>query len=107
MRPQKECSEDMVNDESCQAEIIVSGAAHESVTGLIHIVRNQQVMLDSDLAALYGVETKRLNESVRRNPNRFPEEFCFQLTKDEFEILRSQIATSNQGDPRGGRRYRP
>lgn len=96
-----------MNDESCQAEIIVSGAAHESVTGLIHIVRNQQVMLDSDLAALYGVETKRLNESVRRNPNRFPEEFCFQLTKDEFELLRSQIATSNQGDPRGGRRYRP
>lgn len=64
-------------------------------------------MLDSDLAALYQVETKRLNESVRRNQARFPEEFCFQLTKEEHDRLRSQIATSNETHGRGGRRYQP
>jgi hypothetical protein len=62
-------------------------------------------MLDSDLAALYEVSTKRLNEAVKRNLRRFPEEFMFQLTEEERESLRSQIATSNNG--RGGRRYSP
>ncbi len=61
-------------------------------------------MLDSDLAEPYGVETKRLNEQVGRNPDRFPEDFMFQLSESEFEILRSQIATSNK---RGGRQYLP
>jgi len=61
-------------------------------------------MLDADLAELYGVPTKRLNEAVRRNAVRFPEDFMFQLTADEAEILRSQFATSNG---RGGRRYIP
>jgi len=61
-------------------------------------------MLDQDLADLYGVETKRLVQAVKRNPDRFPEDFMFQLTKDEFDILRSQIVTSKQ---RGGRRYAP
>jgi len=61
-------------------------------------------MLDADLAELYGVPTKRLNEAVRRNAARFPEDFMFQLTADEAEILRSQFATSNG---RGGRRYIP
>ncbi len=62
-------------------------------------------MLDVDLASLYGVATKRLNEQVRRNAERFPEDFMFRLTEEEVEALRSQIATSNKG--RGGRRYRP
>jgi ORF6N domain len=62
-------------------------------------------MLDADLAGLYGVTTKRLNEQVRRNRSRFPEDFMFQLTSTEAASLRSQIATSNKG--RGGRRYAP
>jgi hypothetical protein len=62
-------------------------------------------MLDSDLAELYGVTTKRLNEQVKRNRQRFPADFMFQLTSDEATNLRSRIATSKQG--RGGRRYRP
>ncbi|MEO6328945.1 MAG: ORF6N domain-containing protein [Ginsengibacter sp.] len=67
-------------------------------------IRNQKVMLDFDIAGLYDVETKRLKEAVRRNIQRFPNDFMFQLTKDEFESLRTQFATSNQ---RGGRRYLP
>jgi ORF6N domain len=62
-------------------------------------------MLDADLAILYGVSTKRLNEQVRRNRSRFPDDFMFQLTREEVRSLRSQIATSKQG--RGGRRYTP
>jgi hypothetical protein len=62
-------------------------------------------MLDADLAGLYGVTTKRLNEQVRRNRSRFPEDFMFQLTSTEAASLRSQIATSKKG--RGGRRYAP
>ena len=63
------------------------------------------VMLDRDLAELYGVPTKRLNEQVRRNIKRFPSDFMFRLTSDEDSVLRSQIATSKRG--RGGRRYTP
>jgi hypothetical protein len=59
-------------------------------------IRNQKVVLDSDLAAVYGVTTKRLNEQFRRNRKRFPEDFAFQLTVDEFESLRSQIATLDE-----------
>jgi len=72
----------------------------------IFTMRGLQVMLDSDLATMYQVEVKRLNEQVRRNFERFPVEFCFQLSEAEFKslILRSQIATSNK---RGGRRYLP
>lgn len=73
------------------------------IESLIHIIRDQQVMLDSDLARLYGVETKVLNQAVKRNIHRFPEDFMFQLTKDE--CLRSQFVTSNGG--RGGARYMP
>ena len=64
------------------------------IESLIHIIREQQVMLDSDLARLYGVETKVLNQAVKRNIQRFPEDFMFQLTKDE--CLRSQIVTLNE-----------
>ena len=62
---------------------------------LIHLIREQQVILDRDLALLYGVETRRLNEQVRRNIERFPEDFMFQLTHEEFENWKSQFATSN------------
>lgn len=71
----------------------------------IFVVRGRQVLLDEDLADLYGVETKRLIQQVKRNIKRFPEDFMFQLDKKETEALRSQIATSNDG--RGGRRYTP
>jgi hypothetical protein len=75
----------------------------EVVINKIYLIRGQKVMLDEDLAELYQVETKRLKESVRRNSDRFPEDFMFELTKDEFESLRSQFATSK----RGGTRYLP
>ena len=71
----------------------------------IYLFRNQRVMLDSDLAKLYGVTTKRLNEQVKRNKERFPDDFMFQLTREEAEFLRSHFATSNPGS--GGRRYAP
>src|SRR5207244_2016729 len=77
----------------------------ELVERRIYLIRGQKVMLDSDLAELYGVPTKRLNEQVKRNRKRFPLDFIWQLTVAEMESLRSQIATSNQG--RGGRRYTP
>ena len=67
----------------------------DNIEPLIKIIRGQQVTLDRDLATLYGVETKRLNEQVKRNIKRFPEDFMFQLTKDE--CLRSQFATLNEG----------
>ena len=70
----------------------------ENIENLIHVIRGKQVMLDRDLARLYGVETKRLNEQVRRNIERFPEDFMFQLSKDEFENWKSQIAISNEGE---------
>src|SRR5438093_13634032 len=72
----------------------------------IHIVRGERVMLDADLAALYGVETGYLNLAVRRNLTRFPEDFMFQLTAEEADALRLQIAISN-AEGRGGRRYLP
>lgn len=69
----------------------------------IYTIRGKRVMLDKDLAELYGVETKVLNQAVKRNLTRFPEDFMFQLTEIEFDILRSQFVTSNAG----GRRYLP
>ncbi|MEX2138247.1 MAG: ORF6N domain-containing protein [Pirellulales bacterium] len=77
----------------------------ERIERAIHVVRGEKVMLDSDLAALYGVTTARLNEQVRRNRDRFPSDFAFQLTQQEFARLMSQIATSKEG--RGGRRKLP
>ena len=96
--------------------------AAEGIESLIFTVRGEKVILDDDLAAIYGVPTKRLNEQVRRNQDRFPADFMFQLTRDEAATvlrsrsgiatskpeparLRSQIATSKDG--RGGRRYLP
>ena len=70
------------------------------VESLIRVIRGQQVMLDRDLAELYGVETRRLNEQVKRNIERFPEDFMFQLTQNEFDNLKSQFATSSWGGVR-------
>jgi ORF6N domain len=80
----------------------------EAVTLRIVTVRDQRVIIDADLAALYGVETKRFNEAVKRNLAKFPADFMFQLSSEEFEALRSQFATSKDEAPRrGGRRYAP
>lgn len=68
----------------------------QTVHNKIYIIRGKQIMLDRDLAELYKVETKRLNEQVKRNSERFPEDFMFQLTKEELEIWKSQNATSNK-----------
>jgi len=70
------------------------------VTSKIYIVRDKKIMLDRDLAELYEVETRVLNQSVSRNMERFPEEFMFQLTPEEFEILKPQIVTSSWGSTR-------
>ena len=72
----------------------------EKIQNLVYTIRGQQVMLDSDLAELYGYEVKRLNEQVGRNINRFPRDFMFQLTQDEAENLKSQNATSSWGGKR-------
>ena len=72
----------------------------EKIQNLVYTIRGQQVMLDSDLAELYGYEVKRLNEQVGRNINRFPRDFMFQLTQEEAENLKSQNATSSWGGKR-------
>lgn len=86
----------MVND-------LASAGIGCDLTKLIHVIRNQHVMVDSDLAALYGVETKVFNQAIKRNINRFPGHFRFQLTQEEYDNLRSQTVTSSWG----GRRYPP
>ncbi|HEV3410201.1 MAG TPA: ORF6N domain-containing protein, partial [Chthoniobacterales bacterium] len=75
-----------------------------TVEDAIHVIRGQRVMLDSDLAVIYGVQLKRLNEQVRRNAKRFPPDFAFQLTREEFTNLKSQFATSSL---HGGKRKLP
>ncbi|MFZ1677380.1 MAG: ORF6N domain-containing protein [Saprospiraceae bacterium] len=75
----------------------------KTIQSRIYEIRGQRVMIDFDLAELYETETKRLKEAVRRNMDRFPPDFMFELTQDEFECLRTQIASSN----RGGIRYTP
>lgn len=82
--------------------------ALEAITHRIFVLREQKVLLDSDLAALYGVGTRRLNEQVRRNRERFPKDFIFALTREEFTDLKSQFATSSPtGAGHGGRRKLP
>lgn len=97
----------MPDKEPAKTEASIALSDDMQIRNMIYTVRGQQVMLDSDLAELYGVETKRLNEAVGRNKARFPEAFCFKLTGDEEESLRSQIATSKTVEGRGGRRYLP
>lgn len=86
------------------SQTIDSDMQSTEIQPLIRLIRGQQVILDSDLALLYGIETKRLKEQVNRNESRFPNDFMFKLTQEEFESLRSQFATSNK---RGGSRYLP
>jgi hypothetical protein len=92
--------------------------ALQKIAPLIHEIRGERVILDSDLARIYGVTTKRLNEQVKRNADRFPDDFAFELSKEEWETLRSQSVISKSVDPnlrsqfatskgRGGRRYLP
>ena len=71
-------------------------AAHRPVESLIHVIRGQKVMLDSDLATLYGVTTKAFNQAIKRNTARFPEDFMFQLDDRETAVLRSQIVTASK-----------
>ena len=80
-------------------------SAPEPIADRIAVIRGLRVIIDADLARLYGVETRRLNEQVRRNAGRFPPEFMFRMTNHEVARLKSQIATSNEG--RGGTRKLP
>ena len=80
---------------------------NNEIQSMIYTFRGRQVMLDSDLAMLYQVETKYLNRQRNRNAERFPEDFCFQLSKEEYEILRCQNVTSKNENGSGGRRYLP
>jgi hypothetical protein len=77
----------------------------ERIERSILLIRGHKVMLDADLAELYGVETRALLQAVSRNQKRFPEDFMFQMSKEEYKLLRSQIVISKKG--RGGRRYLP
>jgi len=79
----------------------------DHIAGSIVVLRGQQVMLDAELAALYGVPTKVLLQAVKRNPKRFPADFMIQLSSAEWNALRSQTVTSKQADGRGGRRTLP
>lgn len=84
--------------------VVRDNISNEEIKNLIYTIKGKQVMLDSDVARLYHYETKRINETVKRNSERFPIEFCFQLTSQEYEALKSQIATSNI---RGGKQKLP
>jgi DNA replication protein DnaD len=80
--------------------------AEEAIIRKIYLIRGQKVMIDRDLAELYGVETKQLKRQVRRNIDRFPDDFMFELNDEEFQEWRSQFGTSNEGD-KMGLRYAP
>ena len=80
-----------------KSSLPVASVAEETIVEKIYIIRGQKVMLDRDLAEMYGVPTFRLNEAVKRNRSRFPDDFMFQLTKDEYDSLRSQIAILKRG----------
>ena len=82
-------------------------APADRIEAAILLIRGEKVLLDADLAGLYAVETRVLIQAVKRNVERFPPDFMFQLTKEEVDLLRSQFVISKIGDPRGGRRYPP
>ena len=89
-------------------EIVPVVTEIKDIGSLVYVIRGKQVMIDSDLAMLYQVETKNLNKAATRNADRFPEDFRFKLTKEEFDNLRFQFGTSNEEQSgRGGRRYYP
>ncbi|PIE78358.1 MAG: DNA-binding protein, partial [Candidatus Delongbacteria bacterium] len=79
----------------------------ENIKNLIHTIRGKQVMIDSDLAILYGVTTGNLNKAMKRNEDRFPDDFCFELTKDEYKNLMFQNGISSSENNYGGRRKMP
>jgi hypothetical protein len=79
----------------------------ERIVSRIYLIRGEKVMLDTDLAQLYGVSTSRLNEQLKRNKKRFPEDFAFRLTRNEFDALRSQIAIIEPGGRGRHRKYLP
>lgn len=83
----------------------MSDVTSSKIENIIYVIRGQKVMLDSDLAKLYEIDTRQLNRQVRRNLNRFPEDFMFQLVADEYQSLMCQIGTSKKG--RGGRQKLP
>lgn len=91
------------NTSSSAPAVSSASLSPQALAGRILVIRGQRVLLDSDLSQLYEVETKVFNQAVRRNLKRFPPDFMFTLTQDEFESLRSHFVTSN----RGGRRYLP
>lgn len=81
--------------------------SNEEIKNLIYTIRGKQVMLDSDVARLYNYQTKRVNETVSRNKERFPENFCFRLTEEEVKNLKRQTAILNLGQENTGRKLRP
>ena len=93
-----------------EKEIIIPELNNETIESMIYIIRGQKVMLDFELAKIYGYETKRFNEEVKNNIDKFPDEFCFQLTLDEVEnLVRCKNFTSRSWEHsnEGGRRYLP
>jgi hypothetical protein len=94
----------MQNPPMAQAQSVIPV---ERIISSIYLIRGEKVMLDSDLAQLYGVATSRLNEQVKRNIKRFPRDFAFRLTRPEFDSLRSQIATLKDGGRGRHRKYLP
>ena len=104
--PKDVAKRDILNEVTPNHDEVITSVAQSSsedisIKSMIRVIRGQQVMLDFDLAFLYGVETKALNQAVKRNTNRFPEDFLFKLTKNEPDILRSQIVTSNLNNNHG------
>ena len=83
-----------------KSNLPIALVSEENILEKIYLIRGQKVMLDRDLAEMYGVEVKRLNQAVKRNTTRFPEDFMFQISKDEFQNLKSQIVTSSWGGVR-------
>lgn len=105
MTPKEALEPDGVEEETAA----IVPVSERAIRDLIYTVRGTQVMLDSDLAMLYGVETRTLNQAVTRNPDRFPERFCFRLTKDEADLLKSQIVILRPelGEPSSHWRHMP
>ena len=97
-KKEDEIKEAVANCEPPQLAVTYYDRKNINIETLIRTIRGQKVMLDSDLAMLYGVTTSRLNEQVKRNNNRFPDDFMFQLTKEEWSTLKSQIAISKVSD---------
>jgi hypothetical protein len=83
-----------------KSNLSVAKVSEDSILEKIYVIRGLKVMLDKDLAEMYGVEVKRLNQAVKRNTSRFPEDFMFQLSKNEFQNLKSQFVTSSWGGTR-------